>query len=114
MKLLKKYLLLSLVALLLSFTNATAEGGEVVIIKVQEACNGCSKKLAKMIITENSTTKEVELLTGFNSPDTNKNSETISIALNQYIKAGYKIESSTSEVLEQPHTVVRTTYILTK
>ncbi|MBK0403625.1 hypothetical protein I5M27_11560 [Adhaeribacter sp. BT258] len=108
MKLLKKSILLSLVApllfSLLSFTNAVG-GGEVVTIRVyEEGATG------SIIIYSNGTTSKTKLDTS----SRDKVVTTISQTLEQYLKAGFKVETSNSAHTGSTNTGIMTTYILTK
>ena len=111
MKPLKKSILLSLVApllfSLLSFTNAVAEGGSLVTIKVYETCKICGGS-AKIQVIEEGKSRFIELEKyDAKAPEQNKNAETIHNLLEQYYKAGYKIGGTNGAG-------ALTTYILTK
>ncbi|KAA9340098.1 hypothetical protein [Adhaeribacter soli] len=118
MKSLKKLALLGLVApllfSLLSFTNAVGGEGSVVTIKVYEAHKDFSKYKARILIAEGDMVKEISLVNGFDSPESNKNLETISNLLNQYTKSGYTIGNITAVPISMNNTYNVTTYILTK
>src|SRR5688572_24742956 len=114
MKLLKKSILLSLVATLLfsllSFTNAVAGEGKVVTIRVYEVPKGTTVK-PKIIIIEEGTSRIVELerYDKYN-PGLDKNLETLNNLLEQYNKTGFKIENATAITMYSSNDYVVTTY----
>ena len=116
MKPLKKFALLGLVApllfSLLSFTNAVAVEGKVVTIRSYETCKACMGGSPKIQIIEEGQSRVIEL-EKFNSqnPEQNKNLETLYNLIEQFVKAGYKVETSNSGVAAN---FMITTYILTK
>lgn len=112
MKLLKKTILLSLVApllfSLLSFTNVVSDK-EVLILRVYECSLGCEPRI---IISDGEKSTQIALEKDKASTLVNKNTDTISKTLNQYYKEGYKIESSNSVIM--PGGQMITSYILAK
>lgn len=115
MKLLKKSILLCLVApllfSLLSFTNVVGDDGILVTIKVFEVSKTNYGDKPKIIIVEGGKSREIELGKGFFPPVLNKNAEILSELLSQYYKEGYKL--GPSNVVTYDISTI-TTYILTK
>ena len=113
MKLLKKSILLSLVApllfSLLSFTNAVAGEGKIVAIRIYECTYGCE---AKIIISTNGEQKQVILEKTKGKVDTNI--DVITNTFEQYYREGYKIEASNSISSAGANLYSITTYILTQ
>lgn len=111
----KKHVFLTiapLLLMLLSFTNAIAGEGKVVTIRIYETSNGGNIQ-PKIQIIEEGKSRQIELEKfAFKTPDQNKNLEKINNLLEDYIKSGYKIETSNSVELVTQFIV--TTYILTK
>jgi hypothetical protein len=98
----------------MSFTNVVAEEGNVVTIRIYEAAKG-STLPTRIIIVEDGKSRVIELEPyNWKAPEQNKNLETINGVLEQYKKAGFKIESGIAMPIVSNNSQTVITYILTK